>query len=167
MKSILMSIKPVWVCKILNGEKTVEVRKRFPKDYRGWVYIYCTKDQRWELDYGYEDGWFLWDRKSHHYPFKYAEDFTPLFNGKVVARFWCDRVYEIESSGGGMQYQPKGMSQTEMAKGSALDYEAIHAYLKGKDGLGIHISKLETFEEPRAIGVKRPPQSWQWLEEDL
>ena len=44
MKSILLSIKPKYVAEILNGEKTIEVRKRFPKDYKGWVYIYCTKE---------------------------------------------------------------------------------------------------------------------------
>ena len=42
-KSILMSIQPQWLAKILNGEKTIEIRKKFPKDYVGWVYIYCTK----------------------------------------------------------------------------------------------------------------------------
>lgn len=29
---ILISIKPEWVCKILNGEKTIEVRKTAPKE---------------------------------------------------------------------------------------------------------------------------------------
>ena len=46
MKAILISIKPYWVAKILNGEKTIEIRKRFPKDYVGWVYIYCTKGKQ-------------------------------------------------------------------------------------------------------------------------
>ena len=43
MKAILMSIRPQWVAKILNKEKTLEIRKHFPKDYVGWVYVYCTK----------------------------------------------------------------------------------------------------------------------------
>lgn len=30
---ILISIKPEWVCKILNGEKTIEVRKTAPKEF--------------------------------------------------------------------------------------------------------------------------------------
>ena len=30
--AILISIKPKWVCKILNGEKTIEVRKTYPKE---------------------------------------------------------------------------------------------------------------------------------------
>ena len=31
-KYILISIKSEWVCKILNGEKTIEVRKRVLKE---------------------------------------------------------------------------------------------------------------------------------------
>jgi len=42
-RSIIISIHPEWVCKILNGEKTLEIRKLFPKDYVGWVFIYVTK----------------------------------------------------------------------------------------------------------------------------
>ena len=32
MKSILISIKPKWVEKIIRGEKTIEVRKSAPKE---------------------------------------------------------------------------------------------------------------------------------------
>lgn len=42
-KEILSSIKPEWVEKILSGKKTIEIRKQFPKDCVGWVYIYCSK----------------------------------------------------------------------------------------------------------------------------
>ena len=46
MKSILISIKPKWVAKILNGEKTIEIRKTMPKcDLPIDVYIYCTKEK--------------------------------------------------------------------------------------------------------------------------
>ena len=44
MKEILISIKPKWVEKILNGEKTIEIRKTMPKcELPCKVYIYCTK----------------------------------------------------------------------------------------------------------------------------
>ena len=33
-KYILISIRPEWVCKILNGEKTIEVRKQIIKDLK-------------------------------------------------------------------------------------------------------------------------------------
>ena len=46
MKAILISIQPRWVAKILNGEKTLEIRKTMPKcDLPIDVYIYCTKDK--------------------------------------------------------------------------------------------------------------------------
>lgn len=75
-KAILISIKPKWVAKILNGEKTIEIRKRFPKDYVGWVYIYCTKDKKYAN---------LINRGG-------------FLTGMVVARFWCDKVEEIRPS---------------------------------------------------------------------
>lgn len=75
MKAILISIKPQWVAKILNGEKTIEIRKKFPKDFVGWVYIYCTKDKKYAN---------LINRGG-------------FLTGMVVARFWCDKVEEIKT----------------------------------------------------------------------
>lgn len=47
MKSILISIQPQWVEKILNGEKTIEIRKTKPNikhiKLPCKVYIYCSK----------------------------------------------------------------------------------------------------------------------------
>lgn len=45
MKSVLISIKPKWVEKIVNGEKTIEVRGTAPKEVPFKAYIYCTKDK--------------------------------------------------------------------------------------------------------------------------
>jgi len=43
-KSIILSVRPEWVAKILNGEKTIEIRRNAPKcDLPIDVYIYCTK----------------------------------------------------------------------------------------------------------------------------
>lgn len=43
MKSIMLSIKPKIVKKILNGEKTIEIRKTRPKcELPVKVYIYCS-----------------------------------------------------------------------------------------------------------------------------
>ena len=83
-KQILLSIKPQWVAKILNGEKTIEVRKRFPKDYVGWVYIYCTKDSKNILCRYYDGHWFTTKDKNNNWKM--------YMNSKVIARFWCDNV---------------------------------------------------------------------------
>lgn len=42
-KSLMISIQPKHLVNILNGNKTLELRKTVPKDFKGWVYIYCTK----------------------------------------------------------------------------------------------------------------------------
>lgn len=42
-KAVMLSIRPKWVEKIANGEKTIEVRKTRPKlDTPFKCYIYCT-----------------------------------------------------------------------------------------------------------------------------
>lgn len=49
-KAVLISIRPEWCEKIINGKKTVEVRKTRPKmDTPFKCYIYCTKDGRGKL----------------------------------------------------------------------------------------------------------------------
>lgn len=42
MTDILLSIKPKYVEKILDGEKKVEFRKQIPKRDISWVYIYAS-----------------------------------------------------------------------------------------------------------------------------
>jgi len=71
MKSILISIKPRFVAKILNGEKTIEIRKTKPNvDLPIDVYIYCTNDKNIYRG-GYGD---------------------KIINGKVVAKFTLKRI---------------------------------------------------------------------------
>ena len=129
MKSILLSIKPEWVKKILNGDKTIEVRKKFPKDYKGWVYIYCTKSQIKEA--------------REYFTF---EELPRL--GKVIARFWCDKVEEIKNLGS--YFITWSLNCDELLKNSCLNWEELFDYLqkplnRGSSVLGyaIHISALE------------------------
>ncbi len=130
MKSILLSIRPELVAKILNGEKTIEVRKRFPKDYVGWVYIYCTKDKKYAN---------LINRGG-------------FLTGMVVARFWCDNVEEIKYKIGCPF--PYLDFESELPK-TCLTGEELEDYLftkKGyQNGYAIHISKLEIFDEPKEL----------------
>lgn len=90
-----MSIKPRFVAKILNGEKTIEIRKRFPSDYVGWVYIYCTKDNNTLLHKNIADIWWVEDKEFRAKSRRLGIKQQPSYNGKVVARFWCDKVEEM------------------------------------------------------------------------
>ena len=68
MKAIIISIKPEWVAKILNGEKSIEIRKNMPKsDLPIDVYIYCTK--------------------THYHGF-----ISNKYIGKVVAKFTLNKL---------------------------------------------------------------------------
>jgi predicted transcriptional regulator/DNA-binding XRE family transcriptional regulator len=47
LRDVVLSIKPQYTSKILEGEKTVELRRRFPAAPKGTIaYIYCTSPVR-------------------------------------------------------------------------------------------------------------------------
>ena len=141
MKSILLSIRPEWVAKILNGEKTIEVRKQFPKDYVGWVYIYCTKSELLQRHWQKVDGigkFITYGRKTKDKDY----DSPHTLNGKVVARFWCDNVEEISAK-----------NIESFTKDSCLTVKQIEDYLWKNicNGYAIHISKLEIFDKTKEL----------------
>ncbi len=169
MKAILMSIRPQHVANILNGIKTLEIRKRFPSDYVGWVYIYVTKGKPYikECDH-----------------FRYIGDYEIAnkgyyLNGKVVARFWCDKVEGAYN-----------FYEEELCQLACITEEELCEYAGGRyktdDLLAIHITNLEIFDEPKEISeykvrrndcpfpceicnvryckLTRAPQSWQFIE---
>ena len=144
-KSILLSIRPEWVEKILNGEKTIEVRKRFPKDYIGWVYIYCTKDRKAYLSQDTETHYSIFKLKDIE---KCYKDKYCGFNGKVVARFWCHKVEEITTK----KWSPS--KEQDLLKASCLTENQLFDYCNlesGKPFYVIHISKLEIFDEQKEL----------------
>lgn len=162
MKAILMSIRPEWVAKILNGEKTIEIRKRFPKDYVGWVYIYVTQNHKhagWKnrdtLKRDSHDG-----KPTNHFQLwtdDMVEDKDKL-NGKVVARFWCNKVENISDyldsfvpNGATVSVPYRLEGQRELLKHSCLTHEELIDYLKESDGYAIHITKVKPFYEPKEI----------------
>lgn len=170
-KAVLISIRPKWCEKIVNGEKTVEVRKTSPKMKTPFkCYIYCTQPK-----YPHED--FI----ATDYP-------KPQFygGGKVIGEFTCDRIYELA---------PLNHAPNDVEQQACLTREEIVRYLKGV-GCGWHISDLKIYDAPRELGefrrvcvndlycescamykenkgtcgnkslrFKRPPLSWCYVEE--
>lgn len=166
-KAILLSIKPEWLAKILNGEKTIEVRKLFPKDYVGWVYLYCSRngfllfeEENSFRDNGKEYGLYakkidISEKEKHGYKY---------LNGKVVARFWCDKVEGIYWKQEALnpyindEYElvTNSLSSFDLLNQSCLNETRLIDYLD-KDcegwnvGFAIHISKLEIFDKPKEL----------------
>lgn len=182
MKAMLMSIRPEWLVKILNGEKTIEVRKKFPKDYRGWVYLYCSKNGGYtgkirdgvdcydgELyKYNFDKGHKVKGKKGLFYD---GETLINSINGKVVARFWCDKVEEIEpleecESPFGRAYK---LTEDKIlcCQKAQLTYGEYAHYLKGKNGYAVHISKLEIFDRPRELGEFYKVGAWKIYQEQF
>ena len=82
MKSIMISIRPEWVEKIIKGEKTIEIRKSYPKcELPCKVYIYCTKGKD------------LWMRNNDPIILGYKR-----INGKVVAEFILNKITKHEKN---------------------------------------------------------------------
>ena len=156
MKSILLSIKPEWLAKILNGEKTIEIRKKFPKDYVGWVYLYCSKNGG-TLCPSYKP-----DNTMRYTVIKDKYD-DVITNGHIVARFWCDKVgiikchncLSIHTIAYTTYVSDKYYSDTDLQTASCLNGNELMWYLgtkKEEVGYAIHISKLEIFDKPKELG---------------
>ena len=139
MKSIILSIQPKWVAKILNGEKTIEVRKSCPKETPFKVYIYCTKGAELWSEPKSDDGYNVYGNK---------------LNGKVVASFICDKVDFLAPKGIKdipLYYSDKWLKGM-ISKACLTCNEAI-AYQNNKSDLyALHISKLKIYNKPKEIG---------------
>ena len=186
MNFIVISIRPQWVADILNGDKTIEIRKTMPRcKLPAEVYIYATKST-----YGYMIGHVMFsnddltlDPDTKKYKFgdscyimcaknDYSED--NFLNGKIVAKFMLNKIENI-----GKKYanQPKGNHFYDVLKASCLTVEDLENYSyvpleKRKsdfpDLYAWHIEKLEIFDKPKKLselGLKRAPQSWCYAKE--
>jgi predicted transcriptional regulator len=175
-KAVMLSIRPKWAEKIVNGEKTIEVRKTRPKKETPFkCYIYCTLPK-----YPHED-FIVTD-----YP-------RPQFygGGKVIGEFTCDRIFPINvfDNGGIQNWFFEHMER------SCLTYEELADYIgNGRTGYGWHFSDLKIYDTPKKLSefkglcrvdadccacpyynytkmdcdgrvIGRPPQSWCYVEE--
>ena len=180
-KAVMLSIRPKWCEKIVNGEKTIEVRKTRPKLQTPFkCYIYCTMDHPYisvscgELD-----------------KLNYRTNTVCRCNGRVIGEFTCDRIFPINVF-------DNGSIQNwlfEHMKRSCLTYEELADYIgNGKTGYGWHISDLLIYDQLRELSefrratdpcdschaeytwectdckkwggdIKRPPQSWCYVDD--
>ena len=190
MKAIMISIKPKWVAKILNGEKTIEIRKTIPQEYLDYcidsdkkvpidVYIYCTKeDSLIKLKSGY-----VKDKYVCEQDFK-IDDFPKMYSGydgkgKVVAKFTLNKIDSgfIQQ----MQYEEK---LDKVLQDSCLTFDDLWEYHENNMLYMWHIDNLEIFDKPKELSefkhirtfepktmnriinwrMTRAPQSWCYIE---
>ena len=164
MKAILMSDRPKWCALMMNGIKTIEVRKGTALykaiqkliDEYGYadIYVYNTKNERYRLDKELNGKYFVWDTKSKNYPFDKSRN-RHYFFGKVVFKFRCYKVEEIETSHDRFDeeiwYSTGSMEEEDILEHSCLNSDELDNYLYGEKGTAIHISNLEIFDKPKEL----------------
>lgn len=184
MKSVIISIRPEWCEKILNGEKTIEVRKSAPKPPFKAV-VYCTKAQtgsykgnlyinppKKRKEIGVADWWS--ERKDElSINGGYLQFNAFLAHGKVVAEFVCNNVEDFSE----WEYDyPSLLRHIDLYAGTKGDYRFLDNYLKGnKKGYALHITDLNIYDKPKGLGefysIKQckpeySPFGYQWTWED-
>lgn len=155
MKALLLSIKPEHAIKILNGEKTLELRKSVPKGYKGWVYVYVTKGKPYLWSYGRIKENSNWEWETiYQLTQPYHARFSDALNGTIPFRFWFDEYDKynplyFENTGiKELNYLVDGEQRDKMC----LEDEEINNYGKGKDLYAWHIKNLDIFSEPMKLG---------------
>ena len=146
-KAVLIRIRPEWCEKIINGRKTIEVRKTRPKmDTPFKCYIYCTagrpdlnipiSQERLMRDY-LESG----SMKSMN---------CPLGNGKVIGEFTCNRVTNLFSNS-------RFWLDEDDVLHTCLSAAEMRKYANGANGLyGWHISGLKIYNTPKELSEFSP-----------
>lgn len=176
-KAVLLSIRPEWCKKILDREKTVEVRRTRPVHGTPFkVYIYCTLAG--------SDSLFIdvlnrdvaeWNRGG-----------WPEKKGRVIGEFICDDIRRI-----GPEYCVIKEDIESAIAGSCLTVSQVKDYAGWKSGLSYadlkdlyswHISDLKIYDQPRelrgftglqstrfgmrSVKITCPPQSWRYVEDN-
>lgn len=149
MKSVLISIRPQWVEKIANGEKTIEVRKTAPKEVPFKAYIYESRNGGHRCKHCNE--------KDSCY--SYAPKNVGCYNGrgKVIGEFICDKVYMSF-----VGYRKNEPCYWDILNGSCLTKDEIMNYGKWKTLYGWHISDLKIYDNPRELSEFFKPCDWNY-----
>lgn len=123
-KAVMLSIRPKWVEKIANGEKTIEVRKTRPKLPTPFkAYIYCSRGNDARRLRG---SW-----------------------GKVIGEFTCERIVPITYDGVRL-WCP---TNAAFSPATCLSQAEIIAYIGDKGRCyGWHISDLKIYDAPKKLG---------------
>lgn len=192
MKYILLSIRPEWCHKLMNGDKETEVRrgtalynaidKLIKEQGKAPCLIYCTK----LVPYGRGC---MYDEVAKKYMSTFCNDGKELPNltGRIVAQFEASaeiihpkEIYGGETFGGlsevtDLDYETDTLGASELLKRSCLTDEQIADYLTDYDinlpifGTAIHVKpgtmRTDGFpKELKDYGIKRAPQSWCYAE---
>lgn len=176
MSAIMISIQPQWVEKILNGEKTIEIRKTMPKsELPVKVYIYCTNNKKYTVaPFRFVEGWRY---KKYDNTTSYANGCTANIgediNGKVIAEFTLNRIDTIEICDPDILINGKQCKQANLEKECRLRIDDIMNYVgygDDHDGWGRdwdkgylwHINDLKIYDRPKELSEFEHYKKYDW-----
>ena len=165
MRAIILVCSPEETTKILNGDKSLLIRKLKPNcELPIDVYIYCTKDSEKALVKTFNQGY----QETRVYDEIWKENHIKL-NGKVVAKFTLNKVEEIKPTDiyetfSTNPFDTQIQETCEWCKKSCLTFSELDNYLNGNKGYGWHITKLEIFDKPKEISeFHKVDKSWGFI----
>lgn len=159
MRKVLASLKPYYYYLVGEGIKEIEVRKDMPKasDWNKEVLFYMSKDVK----------------SFAKIPKDLQEKYRKHF-GKVGLKFICDKIEKFVVG---------SLACDDVEQKACISYREICDYFYGKNydntvriGYGWHISNLKIYDKPKELSefskygfgepvpLKRPPQSWMYVE---
>lgn len=194
MESVMISIQPKRCELIVNGKKTIEVRKTIPKLETPFkCYIYCTKPKdRYKLSgsiSGFEDELYRLPDGTVKYGssielMSYDDyDENNFLNGKVIGEFVCSRIENFRAEG--------IVFTSEIVQKSCISVSDLVDYGNGNHLFAWKISDLKIYDKPKELvefnhftntrqfnrqtnrfdklsnfeKMKKSPQSWCYVEE--
>lgn len=162
-KAVLISIRPEWCEKIVNGEKTIEVRKTRPKLETPFkCYIYCTKGY---LSYPVGNGMVCHLNGG----MEVIGEFVCCDIHHYKSEFWDDETHEQILD----EYEPADFNEygeyeyatiaengeeNWLCKKSCLSWDELRKYVGAgiRDFYGWHISDLVIYDKPMALSEFKP-----------
>ena len=163
-KSILISIKPQYVEKILNREKIYEIRRTIPKEWKEYLegktsikpapskwYIYCTKPKKWYVysKCGVTSDELVWktkDKVKMCDGFEFWGDDCETLNGRVVAEFTLKNISYWQP-----YWTPEVMHICDISEKSCVSIEDLMKYCGEEIIYALHIEDLKIYDKPKEL----------------
>lgn len=179
-KAIAITIKPQHLVNILNGTKTLEIRKNkvlynaikkmIAEEGKATIVAVCSKGKELlTFEYASVDDTYQTDYPCGYKAVKKLENNSYIkhegvYNGKVVCSWECDRVEDIDVDFGrtydfqkffdkyDYYIKKMGYSTQKICKIACLTTQELDNYLNGQIGYAIPIQNLNIFDKSKEIG---------------
>ena len=179
-KTLLITIKPQHLCNILNGIKTIEIRKNknlanavkkiMAENGECRIKCVCSKSNEFDLNNDNKK-WFCLNKKSYFYsPENLNADY---YNGKVVCEIvvdsvddivmgFCPRTRNMPIEDQEDELQTIDFEEKELCKKACLTKDELHDYFnsvfeKSNNwwneifGYALHIKSVIPYEKPKEL----------------